>query len=72
MQNLYGTARLVRGHIDKYSKTTATSYDALVYALAAYNAGSGNVRKYNGPPPFTQTQNYIKKVISTYRAFCGL
>jgi soluble lytic murein transglycosylase-like protein len=72
MQNLYATVRLVRGHLNDYAaKAGGYTYDALVLALAAYNAGPGAVRKYGGVPPYRETQNYVKRVIARYRGFCG-
>lgn len=58
-QNIMGAAKLLSGKIEQYNGNISL-------ALAAYSAGSGNVKKYDGIPPFTETQNYIPRVLSNY------
>lgn len=57
--NIMGGAKVIAEHLANYNGDVSL-------ALAAYNAGSGNVAKYGGVPPFTETQNYIKKVLAYY------
>ncbi|MDQ1707901.1 MAG: hypothetical protein QOJ88_1112 [Pyrinomonadaceae bacterium] len=51
----------------KYLKWLLKRFDGDVsLALAGYNAGEGSVDKYKGVPPFNETQNYVKKIVTTY------
>ena len=51
----------------RYLAQLLNMYDGdLSLALAAYNAGMGNVNKYGGIPHFEETQNFVKKVTAIY------
>lgn len=69
--NLYGTVKLLRTHLDQYRAQTGEDFSALVLALAAYNAGEGAVKRHGGVPPYRETQAYINRVIQIYARLCG-
>lgn len=78
MQLMPSTARAigVRDALDPEQNILAGAYylrhlanryrGNVIFTLAAYNAGPGTVNRYGGIPPYPETQNYIRKVLSYY------
>jgi soluble lytic murein transglycosylase-like protein len=69
-ENLYGTVKYLKTQMDRYGATEDNA-DRLALALAAYNAGPGAVKKHGGVPPYRETQNYVRRILRTYRQLCG-
>jgi hypothetical protein len=55
----------------RYFLTQLNTFGSVPLALAAYNAGPGNVTKYGGIPPFEETQNYVVRITGFFNAYAG-
>jgi soluble lytic murein transglycosylase-like protein len=62
-QNIEGGTHYIKEQIDQFGDVGM--------ALAAYNAGPGAVQKYNGIPPYQETQNYVQKVLKYFNEYQG-
>ena len=59
-ENIEGGAKYIRQMLDTFGGNVR-------HAVAAYNAGPGAVQKYGGVPPYSETKNYVGRVMDMYR-----
>ncbi len=64
IENIEGGTKYIAGLLKDFDGEIDT-------ALAAYNAGPANVKKFGGVPPFEETQNYVKRVKAYLKYFEG-
>ncbi len=55
----------------RYFLTQLNAFGSVHLALAAYNAGPGNVSKYGGIPPFKETQDYVARITGFFNTYAG-
>ena len=58
-QNIEGGVKYVKSMLDRFNGN-------VILALAAYNAGPNAVKRYDGVPPYKETQNYVRSILANY------
>lgn len=69
-QNVRGTVLTIKGNLKHYADLGMQRQ--YLFAIAAYNAGTGAVDEYHGVPPYDETVHYVWKVVVLWRRLCGL
>jgi soluble lytic murein transglycosylase len=69
VKNINDPAENVEGGVRYLKKLLKSFHWDVTLALAAYNAGEAAVRKYGGIPPFTETVNFVKRVLSNWKSY---